>query len=84
MARAFSAGVSRSSSFNGDSSSRGLASWGTSINGVSLSASAEWQMGGRQQQDNAVYLNLSLPLGESRRVRAWVRNSGVSIARGWA
>ncbi len=73
---AFSAGVSRSSSFNGDSSSRGLASWGTSINGVSLSASAEWQMGGRQQQDNAVYLNLSLPLGESRRVRAWVRNSG--------
>ena len=26
-------------------------------------------MGGRQQQDNAVYLNLSLPLGESR--EAW-------------
>lgn len=73
---AFSAGVSRSSSFDGDSSSRGLASWGTSVGGVSLSASAEWQMGGRQQQDNAVYLNASLPLGESRRVRAWVRNSG--------
>jgi outer membrane usher protein FimD/PapC len=83
MARAFSAGVSRSSSFNGDSSSRaGLL--GHQYQRVSLSASAEWQMGGRQQQDNAVYLNLSLPLGESRRVRAWVRNSGVSIARGWA
>jgi len=73
---AFSAGMSRSSNFDGDSSSRGLASWGTSVGGVSLSASAEWQMGGRQQQDNAVYLNVSLPLGESRRVRAWVRNSG--------
>jgi outer membrane usher protein FimD/PapC len=73
---AFSAGVSRSSNFDGDTSSRGLASWGTNVGGVSLSASAEWQMGGRQQQDNAVYLNVSLPLGESRRVRAWVRNSG--------
>ncbi|WP_172681462.1 fimbria/pilus outer membrane usher protein [Pseudomonas sp. MIACH] len=73
---AFSAGLSRSSSFDGDSSSRGLAAWGTSVGGVSLSASAEWQIGGRQQQDNAVYLNVSLPLGESRRVRAWVRNSG--------
>lgn len=73
---AFSAGVSRSSNFDGANSSRALASWGTSVNGVSLSASAEWQMGGRQQQDNAVYLNLSLPLGENRRARAWVRNSG--------
>ncbi|MDZ4303746.1 MAG: fimbria/pilus outer membrane usher protein, partial [Pseudomonas sp.] len=73
---AFSAGVSRSSSFDGDSSSRGLVSWGSSVRGVSLSASAEWQMGGRQQQDNAAYLNISLPLGENRRVRSWVRNSG--------
>jgi outer membrane usher protein FimD/PapC len=73
---AFSAGVSRSSSFDGDRSSRGLVSWGSSVRGVSLSASGEWQMGGRQQQDNAVYLNISVPLGESRRVRTWVRNSG--------
>lgn len=73
---AFSAGVSRSSSFDGDSSSRGLVSWGSGVRGVSLSASAEWQMGGRQQQDNAAYLNISLPLGENRRVRSWVRNSG--------
>ncbi len=74
--RAFSAGVSRSANFAGDSSSRALASWGTSIGAVSLSASAEWQMGGDQQQDNAVYLNISVPLGESRRLRSWVRNSG--------
>lgn len=73
---AFSAGVSRSANFAGDSSSRALASWGTSIGAVSLSASAEWQMGGDQQQDNAVYLNISVPLGESRRLRSWVRNSG--------
>ncbi|MEG8231171.1 fimbria/pilus outer membrane usher protein [Pseudomonas orientalis] len=73
---AFSAGVSRSANFAGDSSSRALASWGTSIGAVSLSASAEWQMGGRQQQDNAVYFNISVPLGESRRLRSWVRNSG--------
>ncbi|KQM52560.1 outer membrane usher protein [Pseudomonas sp. Leaf15] len=73
---AFSAGVSRSANFAGDSSSRALASWGTSIGAVSLSASAEWQMGGSQQQDNAVYLNVSVPLGESRRMRSWVRNSG--------
>ena len=76
MLGAFSAGVSRSSNFSGDSSSRALASWGTNIGAVSLSASAEWQMGGSQQQDNAVYLNISVPLGESRRLRSWVRNSG--------
>ena len=73
---AFSAGVARSANFAGDSSSRALVSWGTSIGAVSLSASAEWQMGGSQQQDNAVYLNISVPLGESRRLRSWVRNSG--------
>ncbi|CRM42696.1 Outer membrane usher protein FimD precursor [Pseudomonas sp. 28 E 9] len=73
---AFSVGVSRSANFAGDSSSRALASWGTSLGVVSLSASAEWQMGGRQQQDNAVYLTIGVPLGESRRLRSWVRNSG--------
>ncbi|MDQ0738725.1 fimbria/pilus outer membrane usher protein [Pseudomonas sp. W4I3] len=73
---AFSAGVSRSASFAGNSSSRALASWGTSIGAMSLSASAEWQLAGSQQQDNAVYLTLGIPLGESRQLRGWVRNSG--------
>lgn len=73
---AFSAGVSRASNFDGASSSRALVSWGTRVGAVSLSASADWQMGGHQQQDNVVYLNLSAPLGENRRVRGWVRNSG--------
>ena len=75
MLGAFSAGISRSSSFTGDSSSRALASWGTSFGRVSVSASAEWQVGGRQQSDDSVYLNISVPLGENRRGRAWVRNS---------
>lgn len=73
---AFSAGVSRTASYNGESSSRALASWGTSFGRVSVSASAEWQVGGRQQNDNSVYLNLSVPLGESRRGRAWARRTG--------
>lgn len=73
---AFSAGVSRTASYNGESSSRALASWGTSFGRVSVSASAEWQVGGRQQNDDSVYLNISVPLGENRRGRAWARNSG--------
>lgn len=76
MLGAFSAGVSRSSTFTGDSSSRALASWGTSFGQVSVSASAEWQVGGRQQSDDSVYLNISVPLGENRRGRAWARHAG--------
>ncbi|MBO0491817.1 fimbria/pilus outer membrane usher protein [Pseudomonas sp. Marseille-Q1929] len=76
MLGAFSAGISRSSTFTGDSSSRALASWGTSFGRVSVSASAEWQVGGRQQSDDSVYLNISVPLGENRRGRAWARNAG--------
>lgn len=73
---AFSAGISRSSSYSGDNSSRALASWGTSFGRVSVSASAEWQVGGRHQSDDSIYLNVSLPLGENRRARTWVRNTG--------
>ncbi|TFY90174.1 outer membrane usher protein [Pseudomonas nabeulensis] len=73
---AFSAGISRSASYAGFSSSRALASWGTSFGAVSVSANAEWQVGGRQQSDDSVYLNISLPLGENRRGRAWARNTG--------
>ncbi|ETK15388.1 fimbria/pilus outer membrane usher protein [Pseudomonas azotoformans] len=76
MLGAFSAGFSRSSTFTGESSSRALASWGTSFGRVSVSASAEWQVGGRQQSDDSVYLNISVPLGENRRGRAWARNAG--------
>ncbi|WP_449439002.1 fimbria/pilus outer membrane usher protein [Pseudomonas migulae] len=72
---AFSSGFSRSSSFDGQSNSRALASWGTSIAGVSVSATAEWQVSGSNRNDDSVYLNLSIPLGENRRARTWVRSS---------
>ncbi|PMZ55935.1 outer membrane usher protein, partial [Pseudomonas sp. GW247-3R2A] len=72
---AFSSGFSRSSSFDGQSSSRALASWGTSIAGVSVSATAEWQLSGSNGNDDSIYLNLSIPLGENRRARSWVRRS---------
>lgn len=72
---AFSGGISRSTSFDGESSNRALASWGTRIGGVSVSATAEWQVSGANRRDNSVYLNLSIPLGDSRRARTWVRTS---------
>jgi outer membrane usher protein FimD/PapC len=72
---AFNSGFSRSNSFGGQSSSRALASWGTHIGGVSVSATAEWQLSGANRSDDSVYLNLSIPLGENRRGRTWVRSS---------
>ncbi len=56
--------------------------WGTSVGAVSLSASAEWQMGGRQQQDNAVYLNISRPWARAVGCRAWLRHTGGEHRRG--
>jgi outer membrane usher protein FimD/PapC len=43
------------------SSRRALASWGTSIGGVSVSANAEWQLSGAGGSGDSVYLNLSIP-----------------------
>jgi outer membrane usher protein FimD/PapC len=73
---AFSGGVSQSNSFDGQSSSRALASWGTNIGGVSVSATAEWHVSGANRNDDSLYVNLSIPLGENRRARTWVRSSG--------
>ncbi|HEF4757827.1 TPA: fimbria/pilus outer membrane usher protein [Pseudomonas putida] len=72
---AFSGGFSQSSSFDGQSSSRALASWGTNIRGVSVSVTSEWQVSGADRNDDSVYVNLSIPLGETRRARTWVRSS---------
>lgn len=73
---AFSTGYSRSTLFDGRNSSRALATWGTRVGNVSVSASAEWQVSGSQGRDDSLYLNLSIPLGENRRARTWLRNSG--------
>lgn len=79
---AFSSGVSRSSFFDGQSSSRALASWGTTIGNVSVSANAEWQVSGTNRSDDSFYLNLSIPLGENRRARSWVRSSDTELRSG--
>lgn len=73
---AFSGGFSQSNSFDGQGTSRALASWGTTLAGVSVSATAEWQVSGADRNDDSVYVNLSIPLGENRRARTWVRSSG--------
>jgi outer membrane usher protein FimD/PapC len=72
---AFGSSFSRSSSYDGQGSSRALASWGTSIGGVSVSTTAEWQVSGASRNDNSVYVNISIPLGENRRARTWVRSA---------
>lgn len=74
-AGALSASFSRSTSFEGQRSSRALASWGTLIGGVSVSATVQWQVSGTRNINDSAYLNLSIPLGENRRGRTWVRSS---------
>jgi outer membrane usher protein FimD/PapC len=73
---AFSGGFSQSNSFDGRKSSRALASWGTNMGGVSVSTTAQWQLSGSNRTGNSVYVNLSMPLGENRRARTWVRSTG--------
>lgn len=79
---AFSTGYSRSTLFDGRNSSRAIASWGTRVGSVSISASAQWQVSGSQRRDDSVYVSLSIPLGETRRARTWVRNSGAEHRTG--
>lgn len=71
-----SAGYSQSALFDGRQSGRSYASWGQRFGQVSVSASAEWNLGGDNGLDNAVYLSVSVPLGERRRLRTSLRNSG--------
>ncbi|UVL62794.1 fimbria/pilus outer membrane usher protein [Pseudomonas sp. B21-032] len=71
-----SATYGRSTRFDGSSTSRSSASWGQRFGQVSVSASAEWNLSGGDGLGNAVYLSLSMPLGERRRLRTSMRNSG--------
>lgn len=61
----FSMNVSESQSVRGNSSRRGIFSWGKSFDRASLSLSFERDMGSSyRNQGNLMYLNLSLPLGK--------------------
>jgi outer membrane usher protein FimD/PapC len=69
-----SAGLSHARLFDGRTTRRALASWGTRIDRASLSLSAEWNLGqARRRGDNNVYFNLSVPLGEATRLASTVR-----------
>ncbi|PTR27264.1 outer membrane usher protein FimD/PapC [Luteibacter sp. OK325] len=69
-----SAGFSRTVLFQGAATRRALASWGTRFGRASVSLSAEWMLSRvRRGANNSIYLNVSVPLGESRRLGATVR-----------
>jgi outer membrane usher protein FimD/PapC len=72
-----SAGYSRTVSFDRRATSRALASWGTRLGKASVSLSAEWQLGReRRARNNSIYLNVSLPLGGTRRLSSSLRRYG--------
>lgn len=69
-----SAGLSRSSLFDGRSTKRALASWSSRVGRASVSLSAEWNLSqGRRSGNNSLYLSVSVPLGENRRMINTVR-----------
>jgi outer membrane usher protein FimD/PapC len=69
-----SVGYSRSVVFDGGSTTRALASWGTRLGPASVSLSAEWGLSRTSRGGgNSVYLSLSVPLGDRRRLATNVR-----------
>ncbi|WP_095161914.1 fimbria/pilus outer membrane usher protein [Pseudomonas sp. Irchel 3F5] len=71
----FSLGYTQTTYYEHDSNQRLFLSWGNSYNGVSVSATVEKSVGNNNgNNDDAVYLSVSLPLGSKGRVRGSVRN----------
>nr|WP_255548649.1 fimbria/pilus outer membrane usher protein [Luteibacter sp. dw_328] len=69
-----SAGYSRTGLFDGQTTSRALASWGTRIGRASVSLSAEWTLSHERRTGNkSFYLNVNVPLGDSHRLASTVR-----------
>lgn len=78
-----SAGYSRTLLLDRRATSRALASWGTRLGQASVSLSAEWQLGReRRARNNSIYLNISLPLGASRRLSGSLRRYGGGTRQG--
>lgn len=71
-----SSGYSASNLYDGRQSERAFAAWGRRIGRASLSVNAEWNVNGDAGLGDAVYLAVSLPLGERRRMRATLRTAG--------
>lgn len=69
-----SGGFSRTVLFDGRATRRALASWGTRLGRASVSISAEWNLSHtRRTGNNSVYLNMTVPLGDNRRMAATMR-----------
>lgn len=72
-----STGYSRTRLFDRRTTSRALALWGKRLGPASVSLSAEWQLGReRRMRNNSIYLNVSFPLGGSRRLNSSLRRYG--------
>ncbi|MNJ29907.1 Outer membrane usher protein FimD precursor [compost metagenome] len=71
----FNLGYTQTTYYEHDSSQRLFLSWGNSYNAVTVSASVEKSLGNTSgDNDDAIYLSVSLPLGTKGRVRGSVRH----------
>jgi outer membrane usher protein FimD/PapC len=78
-----SGGVTRTIQFSRAATSNGFASWSTRIGKASASLSANWALGGRgRKRDNALYLNVNVPLGETRSLNATMRDRRGEVRTG--
>ncbi|CAB3743339.1 F1 capsule-anchoring protein [Achromobacter kerstersii] len=87
----FNAAYSKSQNFEGNADNRLIGSWGKTMKYATVTANVETNMGSASKRDsgrsysndNAVYLNVSIPLG-SRNVRTYVSKRGSTIRTGAA
>ncbi|MFJ3462007.1 fimbria/pilus outer membrane usher protein [Achromobacter spanius] len=87
----FNAAYSNSRNFNGDADNRLIGSWGKTFKHATVTANVETSMGSaskredgrRYGNDNAAYVNVSIPLG-SRNVRTYVSKRGDTTRTGAA
>ena len=78
-----SGGYSRTVLFNGRSARRAQASWATHFARMSVSLSAEWNLGTpRGVGNNSIYFTMTVPLGENSRLASTVRRHGREVRYG--
>lgn len=76
-------GITRTVQVSRTATSRGFASWNTRVGTASVSLTAEWSLGGGgRSRDNSLYLNISVPLGESRHLGASIRERRGEVRTG--
>ncbi|MCS3509243.1 outer membrane usher protein FimD/PapC [Achromobacter sp. JUb104] len=91
MLGSFNASYSNSRNFDGNADNRLIGSWGRTFKHATVTANVETSMGSANKRDNgrsysndnAVYVNVSIPLG-SRNVRTYVSKRGDTTRAGAA